>query len=247
VVVCFCRGCQKRQVELSKALRSTCIWTSSCVNEFHTHFIHWIASYKFPSTLAAPQSIRPATLASAPLSSIGLLPSCSLAFLLTSSLPRHALTWTAALALLQKKMNDALMGILRVSDLESPPYISTQPWVYVHQVTAEDRFVILSSDGLNDFFTNQEAVHEVCRFMQDTPEGDPAKHLLEQLLTRAASNAGKAGTRKGERAGVCGGYAFCCEPPSLHCPQFGMSAGRYRLQSCWGLINPSHNADAQFQ
>lgn len=176
---------------------------------------------------------------------VWLLPSCSLAFLWTSSIPRPALTRTAALVLLQKKMNDALMGILRVSDLESPPYISTQPWVYVHQVTAEDRFVILSSDGLNDFFTNQEAVHEVCRFMQDTPEGDPAKHLLEQLLTRAASNAGKVGMIKGERAGVCGGTLSVATLHLFIAPCVGEALDCIGCQSCWGLINPSHNADAQ--
>lgn len=107
-------------------------------------------------------------------------------------------------------MNDALMGILRVSDLESPPYISTQPWVHVHAVTPADRFVLLSSDGLNDFFTNQEAVHEVCRFTADHPDADPAKHLLEQLLARAAEKAGE-GVR-GQTMGQSASPETCIMP-----------------------------------
>lgn len=87
-------------------------------------------------------------------------------------------------------MNNALMGILRVRDLSSPPYLSTNPSVHMHQVDPEDRFVVIGSDGLFDFFTNEEVVTYVHKFLCANPMGDPAKYMIEQLLLRAAATAG---------------------------------------------------------
>lgn len=83
------------------------------------------------------------------------------------------------------------MGILRVRNLISPPYISTQPSLNVHRISNSDRFVIVGSDGLFDFFTNDEAVKLVHTYILSNPSGDPAKFLLEQLVVRAADCAGK--------------------------------------------------------
>nr|DAD30340.1 TPA_asm: hypothetical protein HUJ06_009191 [Nelumbo nucifera] len=90
----------------------------------------------------------------------------------------------------RKEMNDALMGILRVCNLCSPPYVYTHPFTKSHRVTENDQFVVLGSDGLFDFFSNDEIVQLVHLFIQDSPFGDPAKHLVEQLVLRAAENAG---------------------------------------------------------
>ncbi|XP_057486557.1 probable protein phosphatase 2C 40 isoform X3 [Actinidia eriantha] len=90
----------------------------------------------------------------------------------------------------KKNMNDALMGILRVRNLLSPPYVSIQPSLNVHKVSNSDHFVILGSDGLFDFFTNEEAVNLVHSYILNNPSGDPAKFLLEQLVTKAADSAG---------------------------------------------------------
>lgn len=90
----------------------------------------------------------------------------------------------------KKKMNDVLMGILRVRNLSSPPYIRTQPSVNIHRVSEYDRFVVVGSDGLFDFFSNDEVIKLVDSFILDNPSGDPAKYLLEQLMIRAAENAG---------------------------------------------------------
>lgn len=90
----------------------------------------------------------------------------------------------------KKELNDALMGILRVHNLTSPPYISTTPCVNVHRISKADSFVILGSDGLFDFFTNEEAVRLVHSYISRNPSGDPAKFLLEQLVVRAAECAG---------------------------------------------------------
>lgn len=88
-------------------------------------------------------------------------------------------------------MNDALMGILRVQNLRNPPYVSLEPSMNVHRISKSDQFVIVGSDGLFDFFSNDEAVELVHAYILSNPYGDPAKYLLEQLVTRAADCAGK--------------------------------------------------------
>lgn len=93
--------------------------------------------------------------------------------------------------LLQEVLNDALMGILRVRDLRSPPYISTQPAICVHTISKEDHFVVVASDGLFDFFSNDEVVKLINSFILENPAADPAKLIVEQLLVRAADCAGK--------------------------------------------------------
>ncbi|KAE8734025.1 putative protein phosphatase 2C 39 [Hibiscus syriacus] len=90
----------------------------------------------------------------------------------------------------KKKLNDALMGILRVRNLISPPYISTEPSLNVHKISRFDHFVIIGSDGLFDFFNNEEAVKLVHSYISSTPSGDPAKFLVEQLVIKAARSAG---------------------------------------------------------
>lgn len=52
--------------------------------------------------------------------------------------------------------------------------------------------MILSSDGLYQYFTNEEAVARVESFIASFPDGDPAQHLIEVVLFRAAKKAGKA-------------------------------------------------------
>uniref|UniRef100_A0A1D1Y620 protein-serine/threonine phosphatase n=1 Tax=Anthurium amnicola TaxID=1678845 RepID=A0A1D1Y620_9ARAE len=90
----------------------------------------------------------------------------------------------------KSKLNDALMGILRVRNLCSPPYVYTHPYTTCHRVTENDLFVVLGSDGLFDFFDNNEVVQLVYQFVQDNPFGDPAKFLIEQLVLRVAERTG---------------------------------------------------------
>lgn len=90
----------------------------------------------------------------------------------------------------KEKLNDALMGILRVRNLLSPPYVSVEPSMRVHKITESDHFVIVASDGLFDFFSNEEAIGLVHSFVSSNPSGDPAKFLLERLVAKAAARAG---------------------------------------------------------
>ncbi|GMP49390.1 hypothetical protein CsSME_00016385 [Camellia sinensis var. sinensis] len=91
----------------------------------------------------------------------------------------------------QPKWNDALLEMFRIDYIGTSPYISCLPTLYHHRLGPRDRFLILSSDGLYQYFTNEEAVSEVELFVEWSPEGDPAQHLVEELLFRAAKKAGK--------------------------------------------------------
>ncbi|KAG8387829.1 hypothetical protein BUALT_Bualt02G0061800 [Buddleja alternifolia] len=90
----------------------------------------------------------------------------------------------------QPKWNNALLEVFRIDYIGNSPYINCLPSLYHHRVGPRDRFLILSSDGLYQYFTNEEAVSEVELFISWSPEGDPAQHLVEELLFRAAKRAG---------------------------------------------------------
>ncbi|GAV57924.1 PP2C domain-containing protein [Cephalotus follicularis] len=90
----------------------------------------------------------------------------------------------------QPKWNNALLEMFRIDYVGSSPYITCLPYLHHHRLGPKDRFLILSSDGLYQFFTNEEAVSEVELFITLQPEGDPAQHLVEEVLFRAAKKAG---------------------------------------------------------
>ncbi|KAH9620083.1 hypothetical protein KSS87_016228 [Heliosperma pusillum] len=90
----------------------------------------------------------------------------------------------------QKKWNDALLEMFRIDYVGNSPYLNCLPFLYHHRLGPKDQFLILSSDGLYQYFTNEEAVSEVEHFISLSPEGDPAQHLVEEVLFRAAKRAG---------------------------------------------------------
>lgn len=90
----------------------------------------------------------------------------------------------------QPKWNDALLEVFRIDYVGSSPYITCIPSLIHHRLSSRDRLLILSSDGLYEYLTNQEAVAEVELFMSMYPEGDPAQHLVEEVIFRAATKAG---------------------------------------------------------
>ncbi|KAG6417982.1 hypothetical protein SASPL_120179 [Salvia splendens] len=90
----------------------------------------------------------------------------------------------------QPKWNNALLEMFRIDFVGESPYLNCLPSLYHHHLGATDRFLILSSDGLYQYFTNEEAVAEVELFISWAPDGDPAQHLVEELLFRAAKRAG---------------------------------------------------------
>ncbi|KAL9251966.1 putative protein phosphatase 2C 4 [Drosera capensis] len=90
----------------------------------------------------------------------------------------------------QPKWNQGLLEMFRIDYVGNSPYITCAPSLCHHRLGPRDKFIILSSDGLYQYFTNEEAVNEVETFITMTSEGDPAQHLIEEVLFRAAKKAG---------------------------------------------------------
>ncbi|XP_071919314.1 protein phosphatase 2C 29-like [Coffea arabica] len=90
----------------------------------------------------------------------------------------------------QPKWNDPLLEMFRNDYIGTAPYISCSPSLRHHKLCPRDQFLVLSSDGLYQYLSNQEVVSFVENFMEKFPDGDPAQHLIEELLLRAAKKAG---------------------------------------------------------
>ncbi|GLT31745.1 hypothetical protein SLA2020_064560 [Shorea laevis] len=86
--------------------------------------------------------------------------------------------------------NEALLEMFRINYVGSAPYVSCIPSVCHHRLSSSDRFLVLSSDGLYQYFSNEEVVAHVTWFMENVPEGDPAQYLVAELLFRAAKKNG---------------------------------------------------------
>ena len=74
------------------------------------------------------------------------------------------------------------------------PYVSCTPALCHHRISAQDKFLVLSSDGLYQYFANKEVVDQVEAFTAAEPDGDPAQHLVGELVIRAARKAGEQHT-----------------------------------------------------
>ncbi|KAG6489729.1 probable protein phosphatase 2C 26 [Zingiber officinale] len=90
----------------------------------------------------------------------------------------------------QPKWNDALLEMFRNDYVGTAPYISCTPSLCHYKLGANDQFLVLSSDGLYQYLSNEEVVLHVQSFMERFPDGDPAQSLIEELLFRAAKEAG---------------------------------------------------------
>ncbi|KAJ7961431.1 putative Protein phosphatase 2c [Quillaja saponaria] len=90
----------------------------------------------------------------------------------------------------QPKWNDALLEMFRLDYIGDSPYITCSPSLYHHRLNERDKFLILSSDGLYQYFTNEEAITKVNSFITLVPDRDPAQLLVEEVLFRAAKKAG---------------------------------------------------------
>jgi serine/threonine protein phosphatase PrpC len=88
-------------------------------------------------------------------------------------------------------LNAAVLEMFRNEYIGTAPYVSCFPSVRHRRLCPRDQFLILSSDGLYQYLNNEEVVSQVESFMEKFPEGDPAQHLIEELLLRAAKKAGK--------------------------------------------------------
>jgi serine/threonine protein phosphatase PrpC len=91
----------------------------------------------------------------------------------------------------QPKWNNRLLGAFKIDYIGIDPYINCIPSLCHHRIGPNDKFLVLSSDGLYQYFTNKEVVDQVEMFTAAHPEGDPAQHLASELLLRAAKKAGE--------------------------------------------------------
>ncbi|CAD5180182.1 unnamed protein product [Musa acuminata subsp. malaccensis] len=90
----------------------------------------------------------------------------------------------------QPKWNNALLGAFKIDYRGTSPYITCNPFLCYHRIGPKDKYLILSSDGLYQYFTNEEVVSQVEMFTATNPDGDPAQYLVEEVLYRAADKAG---------------------------------------------------------
>ena len=90
----------------------------------------------------------------------------------------------------QPACNEALLEMFRIDYVGDASYVSCIPSVVHHRLSSSDRFLVLSSDGLYQYFSNEEVVAHVSWFMENVPEGDPAQYLVAELLFRAAKKNG---------------------------------------------------------
>ncbi|KAL6008967.1 hypothetical protein ACLOJK_022194 [Asimina triloba] len=88
------------------------------------------------------------------------------------------------------KCNEALLEMFQIEYIGTTPYLSCIPAVRHHRLCSNDRFLVLSSDGLYQYFSNEEVISHVLWFMENVPEGDPAQYLIAELLFRAAKKNG---------------------------------------------------------
>ncbi|KAJ1425581.1 PPM-type phosphatase domain [Sesbania bispinosa] len=86
--------------------------------------------------------------------------------------------------------NEALLEVFQVDYVGTAPYLSCTPSVLHHRLSSSDRFLVLSSDGLYQYFSNEEVVAHVTWFMENVPDGDPAQYLIAELLFCAAKKNG---------------------------------------------------------
>ncbi|XWS36003.1 hypothetical protein CRYUN_Cryun20dG0044600 [Craigia yunnanensis] len=86
--------------------------------------------------------------------------------------------------------NEALLQMFQIDYVGDAPYVSCIPSVVHHQLSPSDQFLVLSSDGLYQYFRNEEVVAHVTWFMENVPEVDPAQYLIAELLFRAAKKNG---------------------------------------------------------
>ncbi|KAF6139841.1 hypothetical protein GIB67_009688 [Kingdonia uniflora] len=87
--------------------------------------------------------------------------------------------------------NEALLEMIRVDYIGDVAYISCTPHLLHHRLCSSDRFLVLSSDGLYQYFSNEEVVSHVAWFLENDPEGDPAQYLIAELPFQAAKKYGQ--------------------------------------------------------
>lgn len=72
----------------------------------------------------------------------------------------------------------------------SPPYITAEPEIISKPVVKEDKFLIMGTDGVWDFLTNEEAVEIVGKQMEAGNQMGAGRAIVEAVLEKAATKFG---------------------------------------------------------
>jgi pyruvate dehydrogenase phosphatase len=73
------------------------------------------------------------------------------------------------------------------------PYITNEPEITTHKITTEDRYVVISSDGLYEYFTAEEVARIVEKQLETTQDGFKiASTLIEKQFQEISILAGKS-------------------------------------------------------
>jgi pyruvate dehydrogenase phosphatase len=72
----------------------------------------------------------------------------------------------------------------------TPPYVDHKPQIHHIELTPQDKFLVLASDGVWDFLTDQQAVDIVCQCGHNATPGEAAEAIVQAALIEAAKQSG---------------------------------------------------------
>jgi len=76
----------------------------------------------------------------------------------------------------------------------SGPYITAKPDIQVHELTAEDKWIVMGTDGLWDNFTKKDTaklVNEQLESDKSTPDQHRGQKIIRALLQKSIEKAAK--------------------------------------------------------
>lgn len=91
----------------------------------------------------------------------------------------------------QREWNNHLLGIFQVSYIGEKEYVTSTPHLCHHSVKAEDKWVVLSSDGLYQFMGLQDVGARLAWAELSEPLSQPTEFLAREALLRVAEQAGE--------------------------------------------------------
>jgi len=65
----------------------------------------------------------------------------------------------------------------------NPPYTTAEPEVKIQKLTPSDQFIVLATDGLWDFFSNEEVVQFVSSYLKEG--GNASTRMIAEVLGTA--------------------------------------------------------------
>jgi pyruvate dehydrogenase phosphatase len=77
-----------------------------------------------------------------------------------------------------------------ISGLYTPPYVKSTPDIHHVTLSVRDKFVVLASDGLWDFLSDEDAIKVVGECIKKGEQNKAAEMLVHKALTVAASECG---------------------------------------------------------